>query len=323
MRMWWWGGFRGRRGERLGRGRRLRDHLRGRVPAPDPGADLRAADPARGLAEPGVPRRRAGGDAHALPAGADLGAEEAAGGADRDALREQRDRPPVAEPALADRGGADRGAGEACSRRIRRSTSASGAWRRCDVPVEMPRGVWASGRPGITSNGGSREGTPSVSDTEHRSHRRPRRLFRGADATREGRHRSRGGRRWSPLLGRPRVHRERPGPLQRIVDTVVDRPEPCPLTGMVRAGEDAPERPALAVKVENTRDAYPLAGLERADVIYEEPVEGGLTRFAALFQCRDAGRVGTGAERPHDRSRRSCCRSGMSRSSPSPAPTRR
>ena len=83
-----------------------------------------------------------------------------------------------------------------------------------------------------------------------------------------------------------------PGPIQRIVDTVAGRPDPCPLTGKVRNGKDAPDRPVLAVKVENTRDAYPLAGLEHADVIYEEPVEGGLTRFAALFQCRDAGRVG-------------------------------
>jgi hypothetical protein len=83
-----------------------------------------------------------------------------------------------------------------------------------------------------------------------------------------------------------------PGPLQRIVDTVIDRPDPCPLTGAVRDGKDAPTRPVLAVKVENTSAAYPLAGLERADVIYEEPVEGGLTRFAALFQCRDSGRVG-------------------------------
>jgi hypothetical protein len=83
-----------------------------------------------------------------------------------------------------------------------------------------------------------------------------------------------------------------PGPLQRIVDDVAGRPDPCPLTGTVRAGKDAPARPVLGVKVENSLDAYPLAGLERADVIYEEPVEGGLTRFAALFQCRDAGRVG-------------------------------
>jgi hypothetical protein len=84
-----------------------------------------------------------------------------------------------------------------------------------------------------------------------------------------------------------------PAPIQRIVDDVTGKPEPCPLTGELRAGgKDAPARPVLAVKIENTDDAYPLAGLERADVIYEEPVEGGITRFAALFQCRDAGRAG-------------------------------
>src|SRR5688572_25509080 len=84
-----------------------------------------------------------------------------------------------------------------------------------------------------------------------------------------------------------------PDPIQDIVDEVTGRPEPCPLTGELRSGgKGAPARPPLAVKVENTRDAYPLAGLERADVIYEEPVEGGITRFAALFHCRDAGRVG-------------------------------
>jgi Protein of unknown function (DUF3048) N-terminal domain/Protein of unknown function (DUF3048) C-terminal domain len=84
-----------------------------------------------------------------------------------------------------------------------------------------------------------------------------------------------------------------PGPIQEFVDTVAGRPKPCPLTGELRAGgKGAPARPTLAVKVENSDDAYPLAGLERADVIYEEPVEGGITRFAALFQCRDATRVG-------------------------------
>jgi hypothetical protein len=83
-----------------------------------------------------------------------------------------------------------------------------------------------------------------------------------------------------------------PGPLRDVVGALTGRPDPCPLTGKVLGEEDPPDRPVLAVKVENTRDAYPLAGLERADVIYEEPVEGGITRFAALFQCRDAGRVG-------------------------------
>ena len=69
---------------------------------------------------------------------------------------------------------------------------------------------------------------------------------------------------------------------------VAGRPDPRPHR-KVRGDEGPPDRPVLAVKVENTRDAYPLAGLERADAIYEEPVEGGITRFAALFQCRDAG----------------------------------
>jgi hypothetical protein len=90
-----------------------------------------------------------------------------------------------------------------------------------------------------------------------------------------------------------------PSPLQRLADTLTGRPTPCPLTGETLADDaddaddaDAPSRPAFAVKVENTRDAYPLAGLRRADVIYEELVEGGITRFVAIYQCRDAGRVG-------------------------------
>jgi hypothetical protein len=84
-----------------------------------------------------------------------------------------------------------------------------------------------------------------------------------------------------------------PKPIQDIVDTVTGRPQPCPLTGELRAGKkDAPARPLLAVKVENTDEAFPLAGLEHADVIYEEPVEGSITRFAAFFHCRDAARVG-------------------------------
>ena len=83
-----------------------------------------------------------------------------------------------------------------------------------------------------------------------------------------------------------------PGPIQDVVDSVTG-PEPCPLTGAEKPnGEDAPSRPMIAVKVENSDAAYPLAGLERADVIYEEPVEGGITRFAALYHCAAPTRVG-------------------------------
>jgi hypothetical protein len=70
-------------------------------------------------------------------------------------------------------------------------------------------------------------------------------------------------------------------------------PPPCPLTGVAPAGgKPVPQRPVAAVKVENTTDAYPLVGLQSADLIYEELVEGGLTRFMAIYQCKDAAKVG-------------------------------
>jgi hypothetical protein len=83
-----------------------------------------------------------------------------------------------------------------------------------------------------------------------------------------------------------------------VVDTVTGRSTPppppptCPLTGKPAPGGKVPQRPVLAVKVENTPDAYPLVGLQNADVVYEELVEGGITRFMALYQCKDAVKVG-------------------------------
>ncbi|HEU5471404.1 MAG TPA: DUF3048 domain-containing protein [Actinophytocola sp.] len=41
--------------------------------------------------------------------------------------------------------------------------------------------------------------------------------------------------------------------------------------------------PGLAVKIDNVRDARPATGLGAADVVYVEPVEGGLTRLVALY----------------------------------------
>lgn len=37
------------------------------------------------------------------------------------------------------------------------------------------------------------------------------------------------------------------------------------------------------VKIDDTPPAHPQAGLEDADVVYIEQVEGGLTRLAAVF----------------------------------------
>jgi hypothetical protein len=65
----------------------------------------------------------------------------------------------------------------------------------------------------------------------------------------------------------------------------------CPLTGLPAPGGRVPQRRALAIKVENTPEARPQAGLDHADIIYEEPVEGGITRFIVIFQCHQANRV--------------------------------
>jgi hypothetical protein len=61
------------------------------------------------------------------------------------------------------------------------------------------------------------------------------------------------------------------------------------------------KRPALYVKVENSYEARPQTGLDKADVVYEAVAEGGITRFAAIFQGTDPGVVGpVRSVRPQD-----------------------
>lgn len=66
----------------------------------------------------------------------------------------------------------------------------------------------------------------------------------------------------------------------------------APLTGRPDPSGAARRRPALDVKIENTPDARPQSGLDTADVVYEEQVEGGITRFWALFNSTTPGDVG-------------------------------
>ncbi len=55
---------------------------------------------------------------------------------------------------------------------------------------------------------------------------------------------------------------------------------------------DDPTRPALAVKIDNVPAARPQAGINQADIVYVEEVEGGLTRLAAIFHSQGAEVVG-------------------------------
>jgi Protein of unknown function (DUF3048) N-terminal domain/Protein of unknown function (DUF3048) C-terminal domain len=79
---------------------------------------------------------------------------------------------------------------------------------------------------------------------------------------------------------------------QVVVNKHQAAPPRCPLTGAVRGKGQNNKRPALAVKIDNVSDALPQSGVNKADVVVEELVEGGLTRLMAIYECNQAGTIG-------------------------------
>jgi hypothetical protein len=55
-------------------------------------------------------------------------------------------------------------------------------------------------------------------------------------------------------------------------------PQLSPLTGLAYSGN-----PVVAVKIEDTALGRPQVGVDKADIVYVEQVEGGLTRLMAIF----------------------------------------
>jgi len=51
-------------------------------------------------------------------------------------------------------------------------------------------------------------------------------------------------------------------------------------------------RPAFLVKIDNHQSARPQWGINQADVVFEELVEGNITRFAAIFHSRNVTDIG-------------------------------
>ena len=60
----------------------------------------------------------------------------------------------------------------------------------------------------------------------------------------------------------------------------------------VLSGREGVDGQVLAVKIDDTNAAHPQIGLEDAEVVYIEQVEGGLTRLAAIFSTVIPQRVG-------------------------------
>ncbi len=61
-------------------------------------------------------------------------------------------------------------------------------------------------------------------------------------------------------------------------------PTPTPVAGAWLTGQAGPAGPVVVIKVDNAASARPLQhGLARAQVVYQELVEGGTTRYAAVY----------------------------------------
>jgi len=63
-----------------------------------------------------------------------------------------------------------------------------------------------------------------------------------------------------------------------------------PLTGL--PASSASTAPALSIKIDNAPVARPQSGLDKADIVFECLVEGGLSRFMAVYQSHAAPLVG-------------------------------
>ena len=68
-----------------------------------------------------------------------------------------------------------------------------------------------------------------------------------------------------------------------------------PLTGISELTEDKTDDRPVAIMVNNITTAQPVqAGLNKADIVYETEVEGGITRLLAVYQdVSKAGTIGT------------------------------
>lgn len=77
-----------------------------------------------------------------------------------------------------------------------------------------------------------------------------------------------------------------------VTTTTLKQGPVAPLTGLPDPTRNTKYRSALTIKIDNTPNAMPQDGVENADVVYEEIVEGGITRLAAIFNSRVPALVG-------------------------------
>jgi hypothetical protein len=74
---------------------------------------------------------------------------------------------------------------------------------------------------------------------------------------------------------------DRPAGVTTLPEPSIPPPPPQPSLLSGRVGKT--DGPVYAVKIDNTVKAHPQVGLSKADVVYVEQVEGGVTRLAAIY----------------------------------------
>ncbi|WP_157432696.1 DUF3048 domain-containing protein [Aeromicrobium sp. Root472D3] len=84
---------------------------------------------------------------------------------------------------------------------------------------------------------------------------------------------------------------EKPAAPDASAATATPLVEISPLTGLALS-KGRPDNPVFVVKIENTAAGAPQYGLDKADLVLEELVEGGLTRLAAFFYSSIPSKVG-------------------------------
>ena len=73
-------------------------------------------------------------------------------------------------------------------------------------------------------------------------------------------------------------------PIEKVTSLLESTEVVGPINSL--SGRSGSDGPILAVKIDDTAQAHPQAGLEDADIVYIEQVEGGLTRLAAIFSSK-------------------------------------
>lgn len=86
-----------------------------------------------------------------------------------------------------------------------------------------------------------------------------------------------------------------PTPTPTAVPTLTPEPPkgtPCPLTGVLVEDEADQNLRPIAVMIDNEINARPQSGLLDAEIVYEIPVEGNITRYMAIYHHGHTDKIG-------------------------------